>query len=106
MAILAIYIVVLLLCALLVLVSYVERLYTESGKFLTREFQENIEAFERLVEPKLTSVSGRASLAIAVLAQLCTAAIAILIAYLVFSQSLWSASELVDAIVGLIVIVI
>jgi putative hemolysin len=106
MAILAIYIVVLLLCALLVLVSYVERLYTESGKFLTREFQENIEAFERLVEPKLTSVSGRASLAIALLAQLCTAAIAILIAYLVFSQSPWSAPELVDAIVGLIVIVI
>src|SRR5690242_4197569 len=106
MAILAIYITILLLCGLLALVSYVERLYTESGKFLTREFQENIEAFERLVEPRLGSVSGRASLAIAVLAQLCTTAIAMLIAYLVFSHSLWSAPELVDALVGLIVVVI
>ena len=106
MAILAIYIVILLLCGLLALVSYVERLYTESGKFLTREFQENIEAFDRLVEPRLSSVSGRASLAIAVLAQLCTATIAILIAYLVFSRTPWSAPELVDAIVGLIVVVV
>ena len=106
MAILAIYIVILLLCGLLALVSYVERLYTESGKFLTREFQENIEAFDRLVEPRLSSVSGRASLAVAVLAQLCTATIALLIAYLVFSRTTWNAPELVDAIVGLIVVVI
>src|SRR5215471_9384804 len=106
MSIFLIYGVILLLCGLLALVSYVERLYTESGKFLTREFQENIEAFERLVEPKLSSVSGRASLAIAVLAQLSTAAIAMLIAYLVFSRSAWNAPELVDAIVGLIVVVI
>lgn len=106
MTILAIYIVILLLCGLLALFSYVERLYTESGKFLTREFQENIEAFDRLVEPRLSSISGRASLAIAVLAQLCTATIAILIAYLVFSRTPWSAPELIDAIVGLIVVVI
>jgi CBS domain containing-hemolysin-like protein len=106
MAILAIYIVILLLCGLLALVSYVERLYTESGKFLTREFQENIEAFDRLVEPRLSSVSGRASLAIAVLAQLCTATIALLISYLVFSHTAWSAPELLDAIVGLILVVI
>jgi putative hemolysin len=45
MILVAIYTVVLLLCGLLVLVSYVDRLYTESGKFLSREFQENIEAF-------------------------------------------------------------
>ena len=41
MTLVALYTVVLLLCGLLVLVSYVERLYTESGKFLSREFQEN-----------------------------------------------------------------
>ena len=32
-------------------VSYVERMYTEMGKFLSREFQENIEAYEQKVEP-------------------------------------------------------
>ena len=54
-----IYLVIAVLCAVLTLVSYVERLYTESGKFLSREFQENIEAFEKLVEPKLASTSRR-----------------------------------------------
>ena len=39
MTILVVYLAILLLSALLTLASYVERLYTESGKFLTREFQ-------------------------------------------------------------------
>ena len=60
MTLLAVYIAVTLLCALLILVSYLDRLYTESGKFLTREFQENIEAFEKLVEPRLLRASARA----------------------------------------------
>ncbi|HLK07846.1 MAG TPA: HlyC/CorC family transporter, partial [Candidatus Angelobacter sp.] len=79
MTLVALYTVVLLLCALLVLVSYVERLYTESGKFLSREFQENIEAFEKLVEPRLLRASQRAALTFAVLTQLITAIIAFLI---------------------------
>jgi len=103
---LSIYVVVVLLCGLLVLASYVERVYTESGKFLTREFQENIEAFERLVEPKLSSVSGRASLAVAVLVQLCTAGIAFLIAYLVYSREKWTGPEIVQAVVGIVIVVI
>jgi CBS domain containing-hemolysin-like protein len=103
---LVIYAVILLLCGLLALVSYVERLYTESGKFLTREFQENIEAFERLVEPKLGSASGRAALAIAVLGQISTATIAFLIAYLVFSGDRWTVPEVAQAAVGLVIVVI
>lgn len=103
--IVVIYVVILLLCGLLALVSYVERLYTESGKFLTREFQENIEAFERLVEPKLSSVSGRAALAVAVLVQTSTATIAFLVAYLVFSGH-WTGPEVAQAAVGLVIVVI
>ncbi|MGH9494068.1 MAG: hypothetical protein ACRD3B_03650 [Candidatus Sulfotelmatobacter sp.] len=34
-----------LLTALLILVSYVDRVYQEAGKFLSREFQDNIDAF-------------------------------------------------------------
>ena len=44
-------ILLLVLMALLALVSYVDRLYAEMGKFLAREFQENIEAYEERVEP-------------------------------------------------------
>jgi CBS domain containing-hemolysin-like protein len=106
MIILLVYLAIVFLCALLSLVSYVERLYTESGKFLTREFQENIEAFEQLVEPKLVSTSGRAALAISLLAQLSTAGIALLIAYLVFSDPHWTWPEIVQGVVGLVLVVI
>jgi len=101
-----VYVAIAILCAVLTLVSYVERLYTESGKFLSREFQENIEAFEKLVEPRLNSASGRAMLAIMVLVQLSTAAIAMLLAYLIFSRPGWIWLEVVQAIVAVIVIVI
>jgi CBS domain containing-hemolysin-like protein len=98
--------IIVLLCALLALVSYVEQLYTESGKFLTREFQENIEAFEQLVEPRLVSTSGRAFMAISLLGQLSIAAIALLIGYLVFQDLKWTTLEIVQAALGIILVVI
>jgi putative hemolysin len=101
-----VYVAIFLLCALLILCSYVERLYTESGKFLTREFQENIEAFEQSVEPRLVSASGRAFLAIALLTQLSTAAVALLIGYLIFSDPRWTWPEVAQGAVGLVLVVI
>ena len=106
MTVILVYVAILLLCALLALTSYVEQLYTESGKFLTREFQENIQAFEELVEPRLAAASGRAFLAIAVLVQLSIAAITLLIAYLVFVDVKWTAPEIAQAAIGIILVVI
>ena len=106
MTLVAVYIVVTLLCALLVLVSYLDRLYTESGKFLSREFQENIEAFEQLVEPRLLRASRRAALTFAVLTQLVTATIAFLIGYLVFRDTQWTWPEIAQAIIGFILVII
>ena len=103
---LLIYVVLLLLSGLLTLVSYAERLYTESGKFLSREFQENIEAFENLVEPRLNAMSGKSVLAIGVLVQLITAAIAMILSWLVFTNPNWNWKEVVQAAVALIVVVI
>ena len=40
----------LLLVGLLTLVSYVDRVYQEVGKFLSREFQDNIDVFEQKIE--------------------------------------------------------
>ncbi len=102
----SIYIAILVLCALLTLVSYIERLYTESGKFLAREFQENIEAFENLVEPRLGMISSRAALSIALLEQFCTATITLLIGYLVFTEQKWTIPEIIQAAVGIILVVI
>ena len=106
MHLLFIYLAILVISALLTLSSYVERLYTESGKFLTREFQENIEAFEQLVEPKLVSTSGRAFLAISVLSHFCTAAITLMIGYLIFSEQKWTVPEILQAAVGIILVII
>ena len=106
MTLMAIYTAVTLLCALLVLVSYLDRLYTESGKFLSREFQENIEAFEKLVEPRLLRASRRADLTFAVLTQLVTAIIAFLIGYLVFRDKEWTWPETAQAVIGIILVII
>ena len=70
----AIYVAIGVLCGLLLLVSYVERVYAEMGKFLSREFQENIEVFEKRVEPRLGVGRQKASLSMSVLAQVSTAA--------------------------------
>jgi len=67
-----------ILLAVLTLAAYVNRLYTESGKFLAREFQENIDAWEKLVEPKLHLSRESAELSAAVLRQFTLAAIAML----------------------------
>jgi len=94
------------LIGLLILVSYVDRVYQEIGKFLSREFQDNIDIFEQKIEPKLGIARVRASLAAAVLTQLITAAIAFLIAFLVFYDPFWSIYEILQASVALLLIVI
>jgi len=67
----------LLLLVLLTLAAYVDRVYSEMGKFLAREYQDNIDAWSEAVEPRLHL--GRESLALSasVLRQLSVAAIAL-----------------------------
>jgi len=101
----AVALVVIFLLGLLTLVSYVERLFTEAGKFLSRDFQENIDAYERLVEPRLRLARERIALAMAVLEQLTTALFAMLIAYTVFMDNAWSRAEIAQA-VGIVIIAI
>lgn len=100
------YLLLLFLSGLLALISYVERLYTESGKFLSREFQENIEAFENRVEPRLSAISGRSALAVGVLVQLITAAIAMILSWLVFTNPVWNWKEVVQAGVAMVLVVV
>jgi len=102
----AIAIALLLLIGLLTLVSYVERVYNEIGKFLSREFQDNIDVFEHSVEPRLGVGRERASVSMAVLAQLTTAAIAMLVGFIVFRDRLWSLQETLQATLSLVLIII
>src|SRR5438270_8571984 len=94
MTIVAISILLFFLIALLTLASYVDRIYTEVGKFLSREFQENIQAFELKVEPRLKGARDRAPLSMAVLTHLCTAAIAISVTYLITTTAGWGWPQL------------
>ena len=99
-------IVLLMLLGLLTLVAYVDRLYTEIGKFLSREFQENIDAFEHDVEPRLHVSRTRAALSMAVLVQMTMAAIAMLVGFTVFRGGAWSIYEILQATLTLILTII
>ncbi|PYX06349.1 MAG: HlyC/CorC family transporter [Acidobacteria bacterium] len=102
----AIAVALLLLLGLLTLVSYVDRLYTEIGKFLSREFQDNIDVFEQKIEPRLHVSRERASLSMAILTQVIIAAIAMLLGFAVFRDRTWSVYEILQATLSLILIVI
>jgi CBS domain containing-hemolysin-like protein len=99
-------IVLLVLMGLLALVSYVDHLYAEMGKFLAREFEENVEAYEERVEPRLHVSRKRAALAMTVLTQLCMASIGVLIGYVLFMEKRWVVLDLVQAAVSLIFIIV
>lgn len=80
-------ILIFLLLIVLTLASYVDRLYSEMGKFLSREFQENIDAWEKLVEPKLGLNRDRLMLSAAVLAQLSLACLTLIFGMLLFDRA-------------------
>src|ERR1700736_2203245 len=94
------------LLGLLTLVSYVDRLYQEIGKFLSRDFQDNIDAFEQIVEPRLGVERSRASLSMAILTQLVTAAIAMIVGFTVFRDRAWSVYEVLEATLSRVLIII
>src|SRR5947209_2667370 len=104
--ILAVIIVLLILSALLTLVSYVERVYAEMGKILSREFEENVESYEHRVEPRLGSGSTRVALSMQLLAQLFTAAVALIIGYATFMDGRWSGGEIAQAAVAIVLIIV
>jgi CBS domain containing-hemolysin-like protein len=95
-----------LLIALLTLVSYVDRVYQEIGKFLSRDFQDNIDSFEQLVEPRLGVGRERASLSMAILTQLTMASIAMIVGFTVFRERAWDVYAVLEAGLTLILIII
>jgi CBS domain containing-hemolysin-like protein len=99
-------ILLLVLMGLLALVSYVGRLYAEMGKFLSREFQENVEAYEERVEPRLHVSRQRAALSMALLTPLCMAGIGVLIGYVLFMEKRWVVLDMVQAVVSLVFIIV
>lgn len=92
--------------AVLALTSYVQGIYTEMGKFLSREFQENIDAYEEDVEPQLGVSRQRTSLSMNVLSLISTAAIAMLLMWNLQRAGVWTTGELVQAAVVMLLVII
>jgi CBS domain containing-hemolysin-like protein len=77
---------VLILLVIHTLASYVDRIYSELGKFLSREFEDNMEIWEQQIEPTLGFSRDRLALCAAVLAQLSLAAIVLIIGAMLFGR--------------------
>jgi putative hemolysin len=69
-----------ILLGVLTLAAYADRIYFEMGKFLSREYAENIDAWEELVEPRLRLSRESASTSASVLRQVALGALAFLFA--------------------------
>src|ERR1700761_472095 len=68
------------LLSLLALAAYIDRIYFEIDKFLSREYTENIDAWETGVEPRLHLSRDSAALSASVLRQLALGGLAFLLA--------------------------
>lgn len=78
-----------LIAALLVMLtfaSYIDRLYSEMGKFLALEFQENIDVWEQRIEPRLGMKRDRIALSAAVLMHLSLAFLTLIFGMLLFDR--------------------
>lgn len=102
-------ILIFLLLIVLTLASYVGRLYSEMGKFLSREFQENIDAWEQRVEPKLGLNRDRLMLSAAVLSQLSLACLTLIFGMLLFDRPSITdrptVGEIGQAVLGVVLVI-
>jgi CBS domain containing-hemolysin-like protein len=107
----AVYIVVfILLAALVTLASYITRVYSEFGKILSRDVQENLDAWEERVEPQLGLARDHAGICAAVLQQLAFGLIALEFGAVLFDRSGQLGSptyaEILQALVSVVLVVV
>ena len=98
------------LLLLLTLASYIDRLYSEMGKFLSREFQENIDVWEQRVEPRLGLGREQLALSAAVLSQLSLACLTLLFGAMLFDRGSAhdrpSLGEVAQAVFGSVLVIV
>ena len=102
-------IVIAILLAILTLSSYIARLYAEMGKFLSGEFQENIDVWELKVEPRLGLGRERIALSAAVLSQFSLASLALYFGVLLFAGNGGASpnvAEVAQALLGCVLVVV
>jgi len=90
-----------LLC-LLALAAYVDRIYFEMGKFLSRRYAENIDVWENVVEPRLKLSRESAAMSASVLRQIALIALAFLLAMRLHGQVMGSPGEIARTVFELL----
>src|SRR5277367_5700929 len=75
------------LLGILALAAYVDRIYSEMGKFLAREYQDNIDSWEKVVEPRLRLGRESIALSASVLRQLTLTILALLSGLRLYTHS-------------------
>jgi CBS domain containing-hemolysin-like protein len=101
---------VLLLAAVETMASYISRVYSEFGKILAREIEENLDAWEELIEPQLGLTREHAAICSAVLQQLALGIIALEFGAVLFDRAPHLArptyGEIAQAVLGVILVVV
>jgi CBS domain containing-hemolysin-like protein len=102
--------VILALALIEVLASYISRVYAEFGKILSREVQDNLDAWEEFIEPHLGLTREHAALSAAVISQIALCSIAIIFVDVLFDRASNAArattGEFAQAGLGVILVVI
>ncbi len=98
------------LAAVATLASYISRVYSEFGKILSREMQENLDAWEERIEPHLGLSREHAALCAAVVTQLSLAFVAFEFGVSLFDRGMRlgapSAVEIAQAAFGVVLVVV
>jgi CBS domain containing-hemolysin-like protein len=101
---------VLLLAAVETLASYISRVYAEYGKILAREIEENLDAWEELIEPQLGLTREHAAISAAVLQQLALGIIALEFGTVLFDRAPHfgppTYAEIAQAVLGMVLVVV
>src|SRR6202453_2968457 len=101
---------VLLLAAVETLASYISRVYAEFGKILAHEIEENLDAWEELVEPQLGLSREHAAISAAVLQQLALGIIALEFGAVLFDRGPHMGrptyAEIAQAVLGVVMVVV
>jgi CBS domain containing-hemolysin-like protein len=96
--------------AVLTLAAYMVRVYSEFGKILSREVQDNLDAWEQHVEPRLWMSRERASLSASVLMHLAMGLLALELGAVLFGSSPvlgWpNAEEIAQSVLAVVLVAV
>jgi CBS domain containing-hemolysin-like protein len=100
---------ILTLAAVETLAAYISRVYSEFGKILTREIEENLDAWEELVEPQLGLTREHAALCAQILQQAALGIIALEFGAVLFDRGGLvrpNAAEITQAVLGVVLVIV